>query len=1037
MPIPETIESLAKMAVVTDSHDFPAIVALQDRLSELIAEIDSDDLEPLAEVAGHAVELLGDIVMHTIDDTESAFRLVQQSIEYAQELMHHVEDGGTAPRSPFAPEEANTYELADDYDEELFLAWVEGTGHAFTELEGLVVGLDSSEDPEESIAEIRRAIHTLKGESGVFALHSAQSLLHEAETLIDYRSTSGEEFPVDEILAVSDWTRSYIAALVENAQAPVPEHASLLRALQESGTVVNSDEESTEEAPVVENNLEDSEGSDQPVPTNSMPPSESTPVATEKVIDESPSPESEPQSSSESNYECPSDPVGIAPTDDPMFTDTSPVEFPESTGMDDMLSEFIGEAREHIAAGEESLLTLEDDLENIDHINTIFRSFHTIKGVAGFLNLQAVVTLAHEAETLLDFARNGEITLNSRYLDLILASCDMLTQIIGALEDGDPPTKGEHASMIHRLKQATLDQLDDEENSAVVPEIENAVPLGDILVDLHLATEQEINDALNRQAECADRLKTILQDAELFNVEAVERSLTAGGDTGQLIGRLLVDLALVDKENLAHAIEESGLKGMRLGEILGLSTKEIASALHEQRKVNREELPSEAAVVEAKPQPAQPPQSDSTAPRVAPKPAPPAPQAKKKPGKKKKIDQTVKVSTGRMDNLVTMVGELVIAQQMVIQDDIVKNINNQRLQRNFTQVEKIIRDLQEVSMALRMVTVRATFQKMARLVRDVSAKAGKKIKFVMEGEDTELDRNVVEEIGDPLVHMIRNSCDHGIGTPEQRRAQGKPEQGIITIRAFHQGGSIVIEVEDDGRGLDRDKLIKKAIEKGILPADQNPADLSDAEAHNLVFKPGFSTAEKVTDISGRGVGMDVVRRNIESLRGKAEIRSTLGKGSTFSMRLPLTMAIIDGMIVRVGSERYVIPTLAIEQSFRPAPEDIHTVVDKGEMASVRGGLLPIYRLHRVFQVDNAAHTFADSILIVLETNKARCCLLVDDILGQQQVVIKTLGEGLSNIHGVSGGAILGDGKVALIIDVDGLVNQATQNTQSAPLLAAA
>lgn len=333
-------------------------------------------------------------------------------------------------------------------------------------------------------------------------------------------------------------------------------------------------------------------------------------------------------------------------------------------------------------------------------------------------------------------------------------------------------------------------------------------------------------------------------------------------------------------------------------------------------------------------------------------------------------------------------------------------------------------------MALRMVTVKGTFQKMARLVRDVASKADKKIMFVMEGEDTELDRNVVEEIGDPLVHMIRNSCDHGIESVEERKAAGKPEVGRLVLRAFHQAGSIVIEVEDDGRGLPREKILKKAIEKGLISSDRQLDDIPDSEVYKMVFLAGFSTADKVTDISGRGVGMDVVRRNIEALRGKVEIRSTPGKGSIFSIRLPLTLAIIDGMIMRVGSQRYVVPTLAIEQSFQPVPDDLHTVNNKGEMVSVRGSLLPIHRLNRIFKVEDSIEELTDALLVVLESASTRSCLMVDEIIGQQQVVIKSLGHGVKSIRGVSGGAILGDGRVALIIDVDGLVREAVSRQEA-------
>lgn len=397
-----------------------------------------------------------------------------------------------------------------------------------------------------------------------------------------------------------------------------------------------------------------------------------------------------------------------------------------------------------------------------------------------------------------------------------------------------------------------------------------------------------------------------------------------------------------------------------------------------------------------------------------------------KPGARRtKIDSTIKVNTARLDALVDMVGELVIGQTMVLQDPALLSLDNQTLQRNIAQVGKITRDLQESAMSLRMVTLKSTFQKMSRLVRDVSAKSGKKVNLIIVGEDTELDRNVVEEIGDPLVHMLRNAVDHGIETPDERRAVGKADAGELLLKAYHQGGSIVIELKDDGRGLNREKILAKATERGLISPDDNPDEFTDAQVFNMIFQPGFSTAEKVTDLSGRGVGMDVVRRNIEALRGKVEIDSVPGNGSVFSMRLPLTLAIIDGMIVRVGEARYVIPTHAIEQSFRANPDDVHYMQDTGEMVKVRGKVLPIFRLKEILEQQSGLDSLEEGILVVLEAGERRCCLLVDEILGQQQVVIKSLGVSTARIPGVSGGAIMGDGRVALIIDVGGLMEEAT------------
>jgi two-component system chemotaxis sensor kinase CheA len=331
-------------------------------------------------------------------------------------------------------------------------------------------------------------------------------------------------------------------------------------------------------------------------------------------------------------------------------------------------------------------------------------------------------------------------------------------------------------------------------------------------------------------------------------------------------------------------------------------------------------------------------------------------------------------------------------------------------------------------MSLRMVPIRATFQKMNRLVRDLSIKVGKQVELRTEGEDTELDRTIVEEISDPLVHMIRNSIDHGIEKPEVRVQRGKPAQGTIFLKAFHQGGNIVIEIKDDGNGLDRQRILAKAVEQGLVKPDAQP---SDYELFSLILAAGFSTAEKVTDLSGRGVGMDVVRRNIEKLRGKIEIESQPGQGSTFSIFLPLTLAIIDGLLVGVGAHRYIVPTLLVRESFRPTPEMIHTVQERGEMINLRGRLHPLVRLYARLGIEPATTNAAESIVVVVETGDDIRCLLVDKLLGKHEVVIKSLGETFRRNRYLAGAAILGDGRIGLILDPQALGRTETSSLEAA------
>lgn len=378
------------------------------------------------------------------------------------------------------------------------------------------------------------------------------------------------------------------------------------------------------------------------------------------------------------------------------------------------------------------------------------------------------------------------------------------------------------------------------------------------------------------------------------------------------------------------------------------------------------------------------------------------------------VDATIRVRTDRLDRLINMVGELVIAQTMIAGDEYMSNSQQPDLTRKVSHAGKIVRELQELSMSMRMVPLRSTFQKLARVVRDTASKVGKSVQFTTEGEDVEIDRNLVDILADPLVHMVRNAVDHGIEQPDDRDRAGKSRTGSVRLSAYHSSGNVVVDLIDDGGGLHRDRIAAKAVEKGLIETDRG---MSDSEVFNLIFAPGFSTAEKVTDISGRGVGLDVVRRNLELIRGRLEISSVPGKGTTFSLRLPLTLAVTDGMLVRVGVERFVIPLTQIQMSFRPEPQMLSTVVGQGEMVMLRGALMPIVRLHKMFSVRGAIENPLAALLVIVGDGSQRSALMVDELLGQQQVVAKPLGDALGRIPGFSGGAILGDGRVGLILDV--------------------
>jgi len=393
------------------------------------------------------------------------------------------------------------------------------------------------------------------------------------------------------------------------------------------------------------------------------------------------------------------------------------------------------------------------------------------------------------------------------------------------------------------------------------------------------------------------------------------------------------------------------------------------------------------------------------------------------------IDATVKVDTRKLDGLVDMVGELVILQSLIHESPALARIGDERLTRNLAQLRRITTDLQRGAMSMRMVPIRQTFQKMSRLVRDLSRKSGKQVELTLVGEDTELDRKVVEDINDPLMHMIRNSMDHGIESAEKRAAAGKREVGHMWLRAFHQGGSIIIEVADDGGGLNKERILAKAVAQGIVSPDQK---LTDDEIHQLIFKPGFSTAEKVTEISGRGVGMDVVRRNIDALRGRIEIASTQGAGTTISIKLPLTLAILDGLIIASGSERYVIPTFAVRESLRPTPAQVHCIQQVPRLVQVRDRLVPLIWLSDLFDTGAPRVDASEATVVVVEDETRLVGLVVDRLVGKQEVVVKSLGDAFAGVRGVAGGAILGDGRIGLILDAHGIVTLIDDSDVAAP-----
>ena len=394
-----------------------------------------------------------------------------------------------------------------------------------------------------------------------------------------------------------------------------------------------------------------------------------------------------------------------------------------------------------------------------------------------------------------------------------------------------------------------------------------------------------------------------------------------------------------------------------------------------------------------------------------------------RPEGERRDKEIVRVDRDRLDKLINIIGELVIGESMVRQEFAELPTSAARESRALPQLHTIVRDLQELSLSLRMMPIGGTFQRMARIIRDLGKRLGKQIRFQSQGEETELDKTVVDLIGDPLMHMVRNAADHGIEMPDVRTAAGKPAHGTITLRAFHQSGNIYIEIEDDGKGLDRDAILKKAVERGLV---RDGIAIPDSEVYQLIFQPGFSTAKQVTDISGRGVGMDVVRRNVEALQGSISLRSAIGKGSVMTVRLPLTLAILDGLTVSLGDQVFIVPLLSVVESLRPQRSELKTVAGKGEVVLVRGEIVPLIRLYRVFNMPARATDPCEGLLVLVENDRNKCAILVDELLGQSQVVIKNLEANFRKVDGIASATILGDGRIALILDVDGLTRMTEQ-----------
>lgn len=712
-----------------------------------------------------------------------------------------------------------------------------------------------------------------------------------------------------------------------------------------------------------------------------------------------------------------------------------------SLDMDQFHEVFFEESFESIDAMEAALLKLTPGAADTETINTIFRTAHSIKGGAGMFGFNEIASFTHTMETLLDELRSHRLQVTTPMCDGLLQSVDVMRSLMTAQKAHQPLELA-----VSQVLQAEFKRMIAGEGQ---PGAAGVAPAAAAPAAAQPVAATPAVAAAPAAAPVAAAASPATIEAGIWHIgfKAMPGLLARGNDPLRIFDELagLGELTVEADCTAMQALDALDPADCRISWKLVLTTTAPRSAIDlifewaegdcELRIERAGSVAVEAPLAEAAaPAPAAPASAADQAPvPPAATPATPVPAMASAPGSAPAKaaapapDVNIRVAIEKIDELLNTVGEIVITNSMLGQ--LAKGfvgVDADRLRSGLAQLETNVRELQESVMRVRMLPVGSVFSRFPRLVRDLSSRLGKQIRLQLSGENTELDKTVLEKIGDPLVHLVRNSIDHGIELPAERIAAGKGEEGLVHLNAFHKGGSINIVISDDGKGLDARKLTDKARAKGLIDAD---AVLTDEQAYELIFAPGFSTAEKTTDLSGRGVGMDVVRRNIKELGGSVELRSELGKGTTTTITLPLTLAIVDGQTVQVGSETYIVPLTSIVESLQLKDGGAHQVFEHGEVFHFRDDYLPIIRLHEVFGVTPRSRSVKDGLLMVVEGDGRRAGLFIDSLLGQQQVVIKSLETNYTRIDGVGGATILGEGAVALILDIPGLLRMAPQPTQ--------
>ncbi len=703
---------------------------------------------------------------------------------------------------------------------------------------------------------------------------------------------------------------------------------------------------------------------------------------------------------------------------------------------------FIEEASEIIEKLDIEIINLEEKPDDKDLLNELFRGVHTLKGSANSFGFKRLGEFVHGFEDVLDYYRGGDDVPQREHIDIFLDAVDVIKEVFEyEINDtsGVPDRYQDCIDAFRNLINAKKNSSESDEVSATLDDLDSKDISSEFALDDDETTkEQGSSNVTSLQKEL---LRSLSETEILLKIVlTLDDDLYLRGQDHTIFLRLLKsegvilssfwDLSKVPplneldpQKNYIPSVEiylKTTKDIEEIGEIFEYledyeyKIEEISINFSdeeenkEEEKVKEKSAKEEVKNIESQPQakPRKTQKSENS-------------QEIKTPSASQQRS-FVKIDTLKLDELFDSVGELVIAQNFLAENEKINNIKDENVLKTIETLSKITRLIQNRVMSLRMVPIRDTFEKMKRVVRDSSRKVKKEVKLIISGEDTEIDKTMVDALSDPLIHMIRNAIDHGLeATPEDREAKGKNREGEVGLRAYHKGGNIVIEISDDGRGINRDKVYKKALERGLISEDE---ELSDSQVFGLIMQAGFSTADKISDISGRGVGLDVVRSSIEALRGKVEIESKLDKGSKFCILLPLTLAIIDGMLVKSSGETFIIPTLSIVESFRPHEDIVHTAQGQGEFVNLRDELLPIVRLNRILELDNNNPKVCESTLVCAENENGRFAILVDELVGRQQVVIKTLGKTLSHLKEVSGGAVLGNGEIALILNVEGLYN---------------